>query len=528
MALRTAFAELFPVEQEPGMEILTEVPHGFRREKEAFPDPFGVGKHTPLERSGISFVLECGQGSQVHILFFQFQGEVPRGSALTNVGCELGGDDGIALGRTGFHGSRVYIVKGGSFVVPTKYKIHRLSARAVMGYAKETAQGFYSFQLTHAATEKCKASTQVDQDDNALFYQIMDELHGGSFILPADGKVVIDLSEILIYLDFAGIFDRTGIQKKYIDRQKKAECMFRPEGITLDFGSGPHRYLAFERSASMSRRAMLSFIREDFYEPIRRRIMMDLTIRQCQLSKLYAYNGLLMSSGIRVDGIGIDRPNRVIVIDNPTFKNCNVWVITVEDDVTTGSMRKYHRVEKRVDELVTVCFDGEGLISKQYAEVLNKALGPKRKHTSFQIRMPYVKGMLHQVDFKDLLMNAGTMMITDMWGVKHSVEDVDIILTKSMFKGALWLKENGNSWDDYWTAFRKYHHALYITNVSKPKPESQTELNFQFLNTLSVSAEEFRPENLPLGWAHSPAEDSRDWLTKETELTYCKLCADED
>ena len=506
MALRTAFAELFPVEQEPGMEILTEVPHGFRREKEAFPDPFGVGKHTPLERSGISFVLECGHGFQIHILFFQFQSEVPGSAALSNVGCELGSDDGIALGRTGFHGSRVYIVKGGSFVVPTKYKIHQLSARAVMGYAKETAQGFYSFQLTHAATEKCKASTQVDQDDNALFYQIMDELNGGSFTLPTDGKVVIDLSEILIYLDFAGIFDRTGIQKKYIDRQKKAECMFRPEGITLDFGSGPHRYLAFERSASMSRRAMLSFIREDFYEPIRRRIMMDLTIRQCQLSKLYAYNGLLMSSGIRVDGIGIDRPNRVIVIDNPTFKNCNVRVITVEDDGTTGSMRKYHRVEKRVDELVTVCFDGEGLISNQYAEVLNKALGPKRKHTSFQIRMPYVKGMLHQVDFKDLLMNAGTMMITDMWGVKHSVEDVDIILTKSMFKGALWLKENGKSWDDYWTAFRKYHHALYITNVSKPKPESQTELNFQFLNTLSVSAEEFRPEDLPLGWAHSTAQ----------------------
>ena len=413
-------------------------------------------------------------------------------------------------------------------MVPIKYKIHRLSARAVMGYAKETTQGIYLFHLNGAATEKCKTSTQVEQDDNALFYQIMDELHGGNFALPTDGKVVTDLSEILFYMDFAGIFDRTGMQKKYLDRQKKAECMFRPEGITLDFGSGPHRYLAFERSASMSRRAMLSFIREDFYEPIRKRIMMDLTIGQCQLSKLYAYNGLMMSSGIRVDGIGIDLPHRVIVIDNPTFKNHNVKVITVEDDGSTGSMRKYHRVEKRIDELVTVCFDGEGLISKQYSEVLNKTLGPKRKHTSFQIRMPYVKGMLHQVDFKDLLMNAGTMMITDMWGVKHSVEDVDIILTKSMFKGAGWLKENGKSWEDYWIAFRKYHHALYITNVSKPKPEAQTELNFQFLNTLSMSAEEFRPEDLPLGWTHSPAEDHRDWLTKETELTYYNLCADED
>ena len=407
----------------------------------------------------------------------------------------------------------------------TKYKIYRLSARAVMGYGRENTDGYYTFELNSTATEKCKVSTQPAQDDNALFYQIMDELHGGSFAL--DDGVVNDLSDIIFFMDFAGIFDRTGRQKKYLDRQKKAESMFRPEGITLDFGSGAHRYVAFERSASMSRQAMLSFIREDFYEPVRRRIMMDLTIGMCQLSKLYAYNGLMMSSGIRVDGIEIDRPHRVIVIDNPTYKNHNVKVITVEDDGSTGSMRKYHRVEKRIEELTTLCFDGEGLISKQYAEVLNKALGPKRKHTSFQIRMPYVKGMLHQVDYKDLLMNAGTMAITDMWGVKHSVEDVDIILTKSMFKGAGWLKENGKSWEDYWTAFRKYHHALYITNVSKPKPESQTELNFQFLNTLSMSAEEFRPEDLLLGWNRSPAEEGRDWLTKETELAYYNLCAND-
>ena len=198
-----------------------------------------------------------------------------------------------------------------------KYRIHQLSARAVMGYRKENTDGYYSFELNSIATEKCKISGVTEQDDNALFYQIMDELHGSN--LPEHDGVVDDLSDIIFYMDFSGIFDHTGRQKKYIDRQKKAESMFRLEGITLDFGSGSHRYVAFERSASMSRRAMLSFIREDFYEPIRRRIMMDLTVGQCQLSKLYAYNGLMMSSGIRVDGIGIDQPHRVVVIENPTY-----------------------------------------------------------------------------------------------------------------------------------------------------------------------------------------------------------------
>lgn len=238
----------------------------------------------------------------------------------------------------------------------------------------------------------------------------------------------------------------------------------------------------------------------------------------------YAYNGLMLSSGIRIDGIGIDRPHRVVVIDNPTRTERNVSVITVEDDGTQSSTRKYHRVEKKEDIEIT-CFDGEGLISKEYARVVDEKLCGKKVHTSFQIRMPYVKGMLHEVDFKDFLTLCGTDTITDLWGVQHPIQKVDIILTKSMFKGYGWLNGSGMSWEDYWAVFRKYRHALYITNVSKEKPEKTTELNYQFLTTVSIQGDEFRPADLPDGWDHSPETDERNWLTKQTELRYYNLCA---
>lgn len=77
-------------------------------------------------------------------------------------------------------------------------------------------------------------------------------------------------------------------------------------------------------------------------------------------------------------------------------------------------------------------------------------------------------------------------------------------------------------------AFRKYHHALYITQTSKEKPERFTTLNYQFLNTVSMTSDEFRPKDLPLGWKDSPANYERHWLTKETELAYYNYCADED
>ena len=146
-----------------------------------------------------------------------------------------------------------------------KYRIYELSARAVISYGRQQ-DGAYTFHLSAAETEKCKSlSAPHEQDDNALFYQIMCVLHGDAFTRTPDGQLVTDLSDIIFYMDFSGIFDRSGARKKYRVRQEKAKALFRSEGVSLDFGSGPHRYLAFERSGSMSRQARLTFIREDFY-----------------------------------------------------------------------------------------------------------------------------------------------------------------------------------------------------------------------------------------------------------------------
>ena len=369
-----------------------------------------------------------------------------------------------------------------------RYQIFQLSARAVMSYAVETADG-YSFDLSALATEKCKSRTAThEQDSNALFFQTMCVLCGDSYAESSDGKLIPDLSDAIFYMDFDRVFDRSAASKKQRVCQEKARAMFRPEGVGLDFGSGPRRYVAFERSGSMSRQARLSFIRADLHDAVRRRIMLGMDIDQCQLSKLYAYNGLMLSSGARIDGVDIDRPHRVIVVENRPRTEHLVPVITVEDDGSQDTTRKYHRVEKKVDVSI-ICFDGEGLISPRFAAQIDRVLCGRHIHTSFQIRLPYVKGMLHQVDFHSFLTGCGTRTITDLWGVEHRVKDVDVILTRSMCKGLGWMAECGMGWPDYWDIFRRYRHALYITNVSKEKPEQFTELNYQFLTTVSVRAD---------------------------------------
>lgn len=416
-----------------------------------------------------------------------------------------------------------------------RYLIRRLSVAAMLSYAKPISDDIYSFDLTEAQTASVlMGNGETWQEDNAIFFQTMCVLHGNEYEQPTEDTVISDLCDVMLYLDFSGIFDRNADNPKTVLIQKKTESIFRPEGITLNFGHGEMRYLAFERSGSMSRNATLSIVRADIYEELYRRMMVGMTIGDCQLSKFYAYNGLLFSGGTRIETDLLWEQDGIVVIDNPTAVYPDIDVITVEDTTGVGNVRNYERVEKKSDIKVTL-FDGEGLISPEFAEEIDKKFCGKHIHTSFQIRMPYIKGMVHEVDFHGLLREATVTEITDMWGISHPIERVRMILTKSQFKGCGWMAENGLTFSEYLDRCRNYRHALYITGVNNTENEQYTDLNYQFLSTLSLSPEQFRPADKPFDWMKECISDEDDltdsgselWLTKTTEEVYYRLLNDE-
>lgn len=402
-----------------------------------------------------------------------------------------------------------------------RYRIPLLSAAAILAYAKQAPDGFHTISLNRTETGTVILRGNAEQENNAIFHQAMCVLHGEEYKSPEKDTVIDDLYDVLIYLDFSGVFDRDAKRKKYADRQKKAESLFRPEGISLDLGNGPHRYLAFERSGNMSRHARLSFVRADVYEPLRERMMLGMKIGICQLSKLYAYNGLMFSSGTRVECDGLFDPDSIVVIDDPKEIFRGIPVVTVQDRTGTGEVRRYERVEKTADIEVTE-FDGEGLVSPDFASVINAALDDGISHTSFQIRLPYIKGMVHSVDFAGLFRMAAIGEIKDMWGVSHPVGKIRMILTKSQFKGCGSMRENRIAFSEYLARCRRFGHALYISGADTPSG-NYTELNYQFLSTLSLTADSFRPFDKPLGWDTDPENEREQWLTKTTEERYYRL-----
>ena len=416
-----------------------------------------------------------------------------------------------------------------------RYLIRRLSVQAMLSYAQPIGEDQYAFSLTPAQTKSViMGDGETWQEDNAIFFQAMCILRGEKYRQPTSDTLISDLADVILYLDFKGIFDRDADNPKAALMQKKTEAMFSPEGITLNFGQGDARYLTFERSGSMSRSAVLSFVRADVYEELFRRMTVGMTLGVCQLSKLYAYNGLLFSSGTRIETDMLWDKDAIVVIDNPTAVYPDVDVITVEDRTGIGDVRNYERVEKKSDVAVTL-FDGEGILSPALAEEIDRLYCGKHIHTSFQIRMPYIKGMVHEVDFHGLFREATVTKITDLWGVEHPIERVRMILTKSQFKGCGWMTENGLTFEEYLDRCRNYRHALYVTGVNNTENEPYTDLNYQFLSTLSLRPEQFRPVDKPFDWMKDYMEkeddtnenDTSTWLTKTTEEIYYRLLNDE-
>ena len=78
-----------------------------------------------------------------------------------------------------------------------------------LSYAAQE-NGQWYFALDRAATEKCKRFSALhEQDGNALFFQIMCVLKGDDFSEPTDDQLIDGLSDVIFYMDFSGIFDRS-------------------------------------------------------------------------------------------------------------------------------------------------------------------------------------------------------------------------------------------------------------------------------------------------------------------------------
>ena len=401
--------------------------------------------------------------------------------------------------------------------------LYTLDAAAIFNAAVKDKDKGYSFtiDLNHIGTENQVVINKDNHIDNALFGQIR---------LAADACPSLSsksISHLLVIVDFTGIFrfDQKTPESEYKvilklsedERDARGKALIE-YGFNMRFQGQPEfqRYRVFDKSASMSRESRVTFIAEDILEEVDRRIRLDIDFSKIEgiPSKYYSYRGLYLSDGVRMDPGQLELNERtVIVIPNEKHPLSPERVITVD----TGRLQKGTKViplipKYREAKLEVTPFDGEGLISFKYKDILNQLLGSRYADnaTSFQVRMPYTKGMLHTVDFKAFIQKqvpdvpVSELYIEDAYGIKRNLGDAEIILTVSMFKCFKWLEDyilkgtnestdadDGDPMTFYFSRFEKYKHAMYVVGTDCDLADTgSVRMNYQFLNTIDLKSEE--------------------------------------
>lgn len=407
------------------------------------------------------------------------------------------------------------------------YLMYTLSAKSIIDhcYYEKEAPEKIAIDLNDQFTYNQVVSSLDLHADCPYFYQLLQCKD-----VPT-GDEQERLTNILVFVDFAGIFGHTDKDTKISYRNAIKKTFFRKvdnakKGILIKFPSSTEtvQFIPMDKSASMARNSRMCFMAVQYCEEMNKRLMLDVNMPgETNLSKLYAYRGLYLSSSSRVEHEGLVLNEKtVVVIDDANEKMTQNIITAVKADVVNDDANKettpniittakakvvqpkyslWDIKEKTKESFNSNIFDGEGLISFVYAGYIQEALSTDAY--SFQCRLPFGKGVLHTVPFHGILKAAlhveslENTEITDAFGKKRNLGQAQIILTKSQFKCFDWLKAYADEKKIdpmvyYFERFNHNQHGLYVANTDAMLHNNtkKVTMSYQFLNPMELGSPE--------------------------------------
>lgn len=352
------------------------------------------------------------------------------------------------------------------FTVETKVKQKYIKD----GVEKEKYKNKYSYNQSIILTKKDIEEFKISQQYNHLFR-----------IIKRYKNIVNKVIEDVIFIDCKN-------NKNY---QEVLENIIR-NGVIVN----GKRYLYWGKSASMSRNGVLGMVSEEMYDIVETHAMMDIKLKKVVLSKFEAYKCLLLSSCFCIEE---EMPYMIVVPDyETTVENIKIKHVDEEEksyiDKKTGESKVFKEkvIKEGIKNIQNCINDGAGLCSIEQGVKWQNYLSIPYLPCVYMLRIPYVKGLAIVVDFKGFYKERGITEITDLWGHKHKVDDVDIILTESQYKGYKYFKQDNNytDWERYLALLKKYDYCIGISkwNYSHDNEPKMTRCNYQTLQTLDITS----------------------------------------
>lgn len=407
-----------------------------------------------------------------------------------------------------------------------KQKIRTINAKALFKYfPKGKDDKIYAIYLVNKALCRHVIKQEEDMEECPVFHQFYKEIESRC---SEDEKFEITSTTLLnkmLVMDFDNIFmpfDESASESVKDYKELLQECakdiIENGFDIYAEESDIPVHMVAFDKSGNMSRKSRISFIDENYYYALNERLNlgMDFSGIEIQESKYYAYRGLYLSSSKRIEHEDFDITPETLVIIQDERKTPNIpdnfekiFSISAKENLNNvGNNGKVWDIDDQGEKKVLYVdtpFDGVGFIAPSYGKLVNATLGTDGA-TSFQIRLPFVKGMLHQVDVHGFLdeyninRSEDSHIYIDAFGIKRDLGKARIFITESMFKAKKWIleylkntgKEDMDPMAFYCDMLKKYNHALYVSGTNLPYGHSKyVHLSYQTINTLNFSKDQF-------------------------------------
>lgn len=274
--------------------------------------------------------------------------------------------------------------------------------------------------------------------------------------------------------------------------------------------NGTH-YVISERSASMTRQNILSFVNEAYNKQLEETVTLGVYLDHTVLSKYYAYRGLMLSSCHCLE----NWLPKIIVVKDYFRIIPNQHIKYIHDSTSTfigknGIEQKWTQkdISDTVRDIKINAFDGCGIHHPEITKQVQNLLGIQETPTSILWRAPFIKGVTSEIDYTAFFKENNVKSIEDVWGIKHNINEPMIIITESMYKGIKYFYNSGTAedWDNYWKRFKKYNHCLGIAKWNYPldREPVKTRTSYQILQDLKLDYKAFS----------LIAKDSVRWLDK--------------
>jgi hypothetical protein len=278
-------------------------------------------------------------------------------------------------------------------------------------------------------------------------------------------SINIDIQNILYVPEIVSIF---------FSNKKHAKNI-----VSKGFVLNGNKYSAFMASSGMIRRNTMLFVDDKYLSQLEAIFNNGRNLNKEMVEvKFGVYYSLYSSSSLEVSF-----PRIAVVPDRITKEIRNVEFAEIFGE---NKLSIDPKISPKDVEIEFNAFDGQGLVSPKMAKTWSADLELDYVPSAFIVRASFLKGLSVTFDFHKFAKEKGISEITDIYGDKIKIKDIDVIISESQFK--LW--SSYSSTKDYLDNCEQNDLGWGITRVSPKEDKTHGYSSYQFIQSLKVDEEE--------------------------------------